>query len=132
MNLYFFKFPNFFQARVQGSTGTSIFAGSLFLSWPIQRQQFVGETEGALSGSAGLNIMFNNSGGGLIMTSYSNSLASVYNALGRVSQFLCVPSKTTTLVNMTIMDIFSHFWTELPTWPDTLLKTLTNSYICFR
>ena len=64
MNLYFFKFPNFFQARVQGSTGTSIFAGSLFLSWPIQRQQFVGESEGALSGSVGINIMFKNRGGG--------------------------------------------------------------------
>jgi len=66
------------------------------------------------------------------MTPYSNSLASVHNSLGGVSEFQCVPSKTTTLVNMTIMDFFSHFWTELPTWPDTLLKTLTNSFICFR
>jgi len=32
--------------------------------------------------------------------------------------------KSSTLVNTTIMDFFSHFWKELPTWPDTLLKTL--------
>ena len=28
------------------------------------------------------------------------------------------------------MDLISYFWTELPTWPDTLLKTLMK-HLCF-
>jgi hypothetical protein len=44
--------------------------------------------------------------------------------------FWCVPSKTTTLVHLTIVDLLWYFWTELPTWPDTLLKTLTK-HLCF-
>jgi len=65
-----------------------------------------------------------------MMTSYSNSLASVYNALGGVSQFQYVPSKITTPVNLTMKDLLSHFCTELPTLSDTLLKTLTTQ-LCF-
>jgi len=72
------------------------------------------------------SIKYSTTRGGLTMTSYSNCLVLVYNALGRVSEFRCVTSKTTALVNMTIMDFFSHIWIELPTWPDTLLKTLTK------
>jgi hypothetical protein len=83
--------------------------------------------------------MFNNRRGRgrlTITSSYSNSLALVHNALEGVSQFRCVPSKTTTLVNLTIMDLLSYFWTELPTWPDTLLKTQLNTFLivifCFK
>jgi len=64
------------------------------------------------------------------MTSYSNSLASVYNAVEAVSQFQCVPSKITTFVICNTVDLLSYFWTELPTWPDTLLKTVTK-HLCF-
>jgi len=83
----------------------------LFLSWPIQRQHFVGQTQEKIIGQLA-SIKYSTTsrgGGGLTMTSYSNSLALVYNALGGVSQYQCVPSKTTTLVNTNIMDFFSHF-----------------------
>jgi hypothetical protein len=58
------------------------------------------------------------------MTSFLNSPALACNALGGVSQFQYVPSKTTILVKLTIMNLLSYIPTERPTWSDTLLKTL--------
>jgi hypothetical protein len=75
---------------------------------------------GQLAGEEGLTIM----------TSFLNSPALACNALGGVSQFQYVPLKTTILVNLIIMNLFLFFSKELPTWPDTLLKTL-KKHLCF-
>ena len=64
--VYYFNFPNFFlrrgKVRIRGSASTSIFACSLYSSWPVQRLHFVGQTQGKLNRSAGLNKILNNKG----------------------------------------------------------------------
>ena len=43
-----------------------------------------------------------------------------------------MPTKTTKLVNLIIMDLLSCFSTELSTWPDISLKTLTKHLCLWR